>query len=97
MLVSDIGMLTADFGMLTAGTWYVDFSFCELFELHLVLCFFVIFANFLFFLTFFRICCFFLCRTRNLARNFAFGWEVTLVCGRGDSHRGPVPALDGAG
>ena len=52
MLIADIGMLTADFGMLTAGTWYVDFSFCELFELHLVLCFFVIFANFLFFFYF---------------------------------------------
>ena len=60
MLIADIGMLTADFGMLTAGTWYVDFSFCELFELHLVLFIFVIFANFLFFLTFYLGLLFFL-------------------------------------
>ena len=60
MLISDIGMLTADFGMLTAGTWYVDFSFCELFELHLILCFFAIFTNFLFFLNFYLDFLFFL-------------------------------------
>ena len=30
-------------------------------------------------------------------QKLAFGLVVSLVCGRVDSHRGPVPALEGAG
>ena len=85
-----------------AGTWYADFSFCELFGLHLILCFFAIFTNFLFFLNFyldflfFLVTVFFLMWDTEPRQKLAFGRVVSLVCGRVDSHRGPVPALEGA-
>ena len=64
--------------------------------------FFAIFTNFLFFLNFyldflfFLVTVFFLTWDTEPCQKLAFGWVVSLVCGRVDSHRGPVPALEGA-
>ena len=68
----------------------------------MVLCFFVIFANFLFFLNFyldflfFLVTVFFLTWNTEPRQKLAFGRVVSLICWRVDSHRGLVPALEGA-
>ena len=92
-----IGMLSADIGMLTA-LGMLNFSFCELFRLHLNFFFFCdfheqFFCSFKFFIW---VSCFSYVG-HGILPKLAFGWVVSLVCWRVDSHCRPVPALEGAG
>ena len=53
-------------------------------------------AIFALFRRFFLDFVFFLRWTRNSVINSYFGWVVSLICWRVDSHRGPVPELESA-
>ena len=61
-------------------------------DFHELLFFLNFYLDFLFFL----VTVFFLMRNTDSCQNLVFGRVTSLICWRVDSHRGMVPALDGA-